>query len=100
MAETEKISITMGRGELRLARTEAERGGVSLSALVTTAVRELLEARQRREAGRAILATFTPEERATPTEMEDLLTLWSTPRRPHARRKRKSAARTGPRKKA
>lgn len=81
MAATQKISVAMGRDELRLARTAAEEEGLSLSAYVTRAVRERLEERQRGEAARAFLATFAPDELPTPDEERRLLQLWT---RPHA----------------
>jgi hypothetical protein len=77
MAVTQKISVAMGRSELRLAKTAAEEEGVSLSAYVTRAVRDRLEERQRLEAAREILATFDEGELATPTEQRELLALWA-----------------------
>ena len=80
MAATQKISVAMGRDELRLAKTAAEEEGVSLSAYVTRAVRERLEERQRLEAAREVLATFAPDELPTPEEQRRLLELWTRPR--------------------
>ena len=95
MAVTQKISVAMGLPELRLAKTAAEEEGLSLSAYVTQAVRRQLEERARREAARAILGTFSPDELATPEEQQKLLALWNrtpTPRRrptkPRARKHR------------
>jgi hypothetical protein len=49
MAETEMISVAMGRDELRLAKIAARDDGMSLSAFVTEAVRgHLAEKRRRR----------------------------------------------------
>jgi hypothetical protein len=79
VAATQKISVAMGRDELRLARTAAEEEGLSLSAYVTRAVRERLEARRRAEAALEVLATFSAAERATPEERQKLLELWASP---------------------
>lgn len=85
MAITEKISVALGRDELRLARTAAEQDGVSLSAFVTGAVRARIEERRRKEAARQVLATFGPEDFPTPEEERELLALWTTPRTVPAR---------------
>lgn len=93
MAVTEKISVALGRDELRLARTAAEQDGVSLSAFVTGAVRARIEERRRREAARQVLATFDPEDFPTPEEERELLALWTAPRtvstRARSRRRRR-----------
>jgi uncharacterized protein (DUF1778 family) len=80
MATTEKISVALGRDELRLARTAAEQDGVSLSAFVTGAVRARIEERRRKLAARQLLATFDPEDFPTAEEERELLALWSAPR--------------------
>jgi uncharacterized protein (DUF1778 family) len=80
MATTEKISVALGRDELRLARTAAEQDGVSLSAFVTGAVRARIEERRRKKAARQLLATFDPEDFPTVEEERELLALWSAPR--------------------
>jgi hypothetical protein len=80
MATTEKISVALGRDELRLARTAAEQDGVSLSAFVTGAVRAQIAERRRREAARQVLATFEPEDLPTTEEQRALLALWASPR--------------------
>jgi hypothetical protein len=93
MAITEKISVALGRDELRLARTAAEQDGVSLSAFVTGAVRARIEERRRKEAAQQVLATFDPEDFPTPEEERELLALWTAPRtvptraRPRRRRR-------------
>ena len=93
MATTEKVSVAIGRDELRLAKTAAKQEGVSLSAFVTGAVRARIEERRRLEAARRVLATFDPEDFPTDDERRELLASWvlphraATPRR--ARRKRR-----------
>jgi hypothetical protein len=77
MAVTQKISVAMGRIELRLAKTAAEDEGVSLSAFVTRAVRERLEEREREEARREILATFLPHEIPSAEEQRALASFWN-----------------------
>jgi hypothetical protein len=91
-ATTEKVSVSIGAAELRLARAVARQTGVSLSMLFTDAVRELVAQHRRREAALEILATFAPEERASPKEMKALLARWSRPRRPKGRRTGRRAA--------
>jgi hypothetical protein len=80
MAATEKISVAMGREELRLARTAAREAGVSLSAFVTEAVRDRLTEKRRREAALDVLATFDREDFPTAARERELLALWSSPR--------------------
>jgi hypothetical protein len=77
MAATQKVSVAMGRTELRLAKTAAEDEGVSLSAYVTRAVRDRLEERERQEARREILATFLPHEIPTADEQRALVAFWN-----------------------
>jgi hypothetical protein len=89
MATTEKVSVALGRDELRLARVAAEQDGMSLSAFVSGAVRARIEDRRRMEAARRVLATFEPEDLPTPDEERELLALWAQPRsRPAPRRRR------------
>jgi hypothetical protein len=87
MATTEKISVALGRDELQFARMAAEQDGVSLSAFVTGAVRAQIAERRRREAARQVLATFEPEDFATPEEQRALLALWASPRVASTRRR-------------
>lgn len=91
MATTEKISVALGRDELRLARNAAEQDGMSLSAFVTGAVRARIEERRRLQAARRVLATFEPEDFPTPDEQRELLASWAqirTRSAPRRRRKR------------
>ena len=92
MAATQKISVAMGKDELRLAKTAAKQEGVSLSAYVTRAVRERLEERRRLEAAREFLATFAPDELPTAEEQRQLLELWMRPRGIRSKRGRSARA--------
>src|SRR5262249_44158236 len=97
MAATEKISVTIGREELRRAKQLAARLGLSLSTFISDAVRQRIRARGRGEAGHAILAPFAPAERPTADEMDALLSRWgmgpSTKGRSGRARKPRSGAR-------
>ena len=77
MPATQKISVAMGRDELRVAKIAAHEEGVSLSAYITRAVQQRLEERRRQEAARAFLATFGPDELPTPEEEHALIELWT-----------------------
>jgi hypothetical protein len=98
MAATQKISVAMGMGELKLAKDAALEEGVSLSAYITRAVRQRLQERSRLEAAREFLATFAPEELPTPEEQHALIQLWTRAREPasgsaETRKSRKRRAR-------
>ena len=93
MPATEKISVTIGRAELRRAKQLASRLGLSLSTFISDAVRQRLRARERQDAGRAVLATFAPEERPTADEMSALLARWGMGRRTRRARKSNPGAR-------
>lgn len=79
VSTTQKISVTLGREELRGAKRIASRLGLSLSTFITDAVRSRIEQQARLEAGLAVLATFEPADRATPEEMQALLDRWTAP---------------------
>jgi len=79
MPATEKISVTIGRKELGHAKRLASRQGVSLSGFITEAVRERVREQERREAAMEVLASFSPEDRATPAEAQALLDRWAPP---------------------
>src|SRR5260370_15067916 len=87
MAITQKISVAMGRDELRLAKTAADEEGLSLSAFVTRAVRERLEERRRIEAARKVLSTLAPDDIPSARQQRDLGALW-TRGRPRTARSR------------
>jgi len=100
MAATEKISVTIGRTELSHAKRLADHLGLSLSGFITDAVRERIQEQARREAALEVLATFAPEDLASPAEARALLERWASgrvkssgqkrTRTPPLRRQRKS----------
>lgn len=99
MPATEKISVTIGRTELGQAKRVASRLGISLSGFITDAVRERIREQERREAALEVVASFQPEERATPEEARALLERWSTAPTPTPRpRKPRSVAQKSRRK--
>jgi hypothetical protein len=83
MAATEKISVTIGKTELSRAKRLAEQLGLSLSGFITDAVRERIQEQARRDAALEVLATFAPEDRASPAEAAALLERWASD---HAKR--------------
>jgi hypothetical protein len=76
VAVTAKISLTIGREELKHAKVLATRSGVSLSSFISEAVRERIEAQARKEAALAIVRSFAPEDLPTEREATALLALW------------------------
>jgi hypothetical protein len=93
VAVTQKISVAIGRDELRVAKIAARDEGVSLSAYITRAVQRQLQERQRLEAAREFLATFAPEELPTPEEQRELVELWTRARAVASRSSKTQAAR-------
>ena len=89
MPATERISVAMGKVELRLAKAAAAEEGSSFSAFVTGAVRDRLAEKRRRQAAAEVVATFAASELPTTEEQSALLALWSAPR---ATRKRRAAS--------
>ena len=65
-----------GRAELGYAKRLASRLGVNLSGFITDAVRQRVLEQQRREAALEVLASFSPHDRATPAETQELLERW------------------------
>ena len=82
MSATEKISITIGRGELRDAKRLASQLGLSLSTFIARRARSWVAEQARREAAKAVLAGFLPEDGATLDEMASLLARWGEAGRP------------------
>jgi hypothetical protein len=84
MGATQKVSLTMERHALHLAKTAADRTGMSLSSLVNAAVerhlKSVLEELERRRAAEELIATFPPEHLPSVHEQRELLALWTKPR--------------------
>ena len=76
MSATAKISVAMGREELRLAKTAANAEGISLSAYVTRAVRDRLAEQRRLAAARAVMSTFGVGDFPSADEQEEIVALW------------------------
>jgi len=76
MSATAKISVAMGREELRLAKTAANAEGISLSAYVTRAVRDRLAEQRRLAAARAVMATFDMGDFPSAEEQEEIVASW------------------------
>lgn len=76
MTATQKVSISLDAKELRWVKARAKRAHVSVSALLSEAVRRYREESVRRAAQEEFLATFEPTERATPEEMEEIRSEW------------------------
>jgi len=77
MAATEKISVTIGRTELSQAKRLADHLGLSLSGFITDALKDRFQEQARRDAAQEVLATFAPEDRASPAEARALLEHWA-----------------------
>ncbi len=84
MGATQKVSLTMDRHALHLAKTAADRTGISLSSLVNAALERhltsLLEELERRRAAEEVIATFPAEYLPSVQEQRELLALWSKAR--------------------
>jgi hypothetical protein len=91
-AVSQKISVSIGRTELSHAKRLADHLGLSLSAFVTDAVRERIREQARRDAAQEVLATFAPEDRASPEEATVLLSRWASVGMKQGRRRRKGKA--------
>jgi hypothetical protein len=96
MASTAKVSLTMERHTLGLAKTAAERTGVSLSSLVSTALErhlaDVIEQLERRRAAEEVIATFPPDHLPSAQEQRELLEFWS--KAPRFRTVRRSSRRS------
>ena len=88
-AASSKISITMGKEELRRAKTLAQSNGVSLSAIVTQAMRDYLAEQERRQAADEILASYREHDWPNEKEQAALAALWFAPRAAKTRPKRR-----------
>jgi hypothetical protein len=81
MVATTKVSLSMDRHALALAKTAADRTGMSLSSLVNAALErhlgEVLAELQRRRAAEEVIATFPVAHLPSTKQQQQLLTLWS-----------------------
>lgn len=73
---TQKVSVSLRVEELRWVKAAAKRAHLSVSSLVSEAVRLLREERDRQQAQEAFLAQFEPDERATDSDMKAIRTEW------------------------
>lgn len=81
MVATAKVSLSMDRHALALAKTAADRTGMSLSSLVNAALQrhlgEVLAELQRRRAAEEVIATFRVADLPSTGQQQQLLTQWS-----------------------
>src|SRR3974390_2633389 len=81
MVATAKVSLSMDRHALALAKTAADRTGISLSSLVNAALQrhlgEVLAELQRRKAAEQVIATFPIADLPSAEQQERLLVQWS-----------------------
>jgi hypothetical protein len=81
MVATAKVSLSMDRHALALAKTAADRTGMSLSSLVNAALErhlsEVLAELQRRRAAEEVIATFPVARLPSAKDQQQLLMLWS-----------------------
>lgn len=76
MGSSQKVSISLRDEELRWVKATAKKSRLSVSSLVNEALRLLREERERRQAQQDFLSTFSPEERATEEEREEIRREW------------------------
>ena len=76
MAATQKVSVSIGSSQLRWAKSLSKRTGISVSSVLTDALRLYREEQARKLAAHQLLAKFAPEDRASPEEAEALLAKW------------------------
>jgi hypothetical protein len=87
MGKMVKVSVSVDRDKLRLAKAQAKEEGVSVSALLTRGLQHELDARARLAAG---LELYGAEGWPTAEERRKLVESWGV-RRPKPRAKRKAA---------
>ncbi len=100
MAETEKISITLGKTELKRAKRLAADLGLSLSTFINDSVKRRIVAQERKAAGELVLSTFSPEELPSKEEARALLARWSRKPAGDVTRRRAGKTKSPPRKPA
>lgn len=76
MGSSQKVSVSLRDEELRWVKATARRSRLSVSSLVNEALRLLREERERKQAQRAFLAQFQPDERATESEKAAIRAEW------------------------
>jgi hypothetical protein len=72
MARTKKLSVSMTAEDARWIQTRAKRSRRSVSALLSEAVARF----RQQEARQAFLAKLSPEERASPAEVQEIRREW------------------------
>jgi hypothetical protein len=72
MASTEKISISVGKDDLKWLRGRAKRSGGNLSAVIAEATRLL----RQREARERLLARFGPDAKVSQAEADAIRSEW------------------------
>ena len=71
-----KVSVSVDKEQLRLAKAQARAEGLSVSAILTRGLERELDARARLEAA---LELYGPEGWPTPAERGKLVASWKTP---------------------
>jgi hypothetical protein len=87
MAQMVKISVSVDKDKLRLAKAQAKDEGVSLSSLLARGLQHELDARARLQAA---LELYGPDGWPTPEERRRVVDSWTT-RAPKRRAKRRAA---------
>lgn len=72
MTTTEKVSISVGKEDLKWLRQRAKRSGGNLSAVIGEATRLL----RQREARERLLARFGPDAEVSPAEADAIRAEW------------------------
>lgn len=84
MGATQKVSLTVDRHALRLAKIATDRTGVSLSSIVNTALERhltvLLQELERRRAAEEVISTFPVKHLPSAAEQRELLAHWTKAR--------------------
>ena len=76
MGATEKVSMSLDAIDLKFIRRVAKRENVSVSALVSQAIRAFRVEEERRQALAKLLSELQPDERVTEEEMDALEEQW------------------------
>ena len=72
----EKVSVSIDRSQLRWARALSKRLGVSVSSVLSDALRAYHEEKARELAAHELLASFGARDRATKEDAKVLLAKW------------------------